>query len=296
MTIKPVVRLIDPTPCLCPGQRPPRFPAAGSKFIRQVSASAQNPYYSCSIDGYIVNSDGLVTRLFFKREFEVISELNSYEELSEQLLLSTDFLSAKPAIMSVARQLGCGVDYLFSPQGYPYNRSGIDRMVMISVDDLDTGKARRRTIGPQNLAEHIRKYRGRSFSSPKPITVATSHIECYLANDLRRQGSADPFPGDLDLIILRESRARCVVEFKTHNLKTNIASESCLKYQERDWRRLNVLTNVCSQLDSRLFYVFWGDIHNNIKIEEVSLDKKILKSELIEKNPDTLFRYISSHT
>ena len=199
-----LIKLLDPTPRVCPNRQAPRFPPAGNEFLRDVVANIKEPLLACTVDGYIVNSTGTITRLFFKREFELLQADANALDIASALINDELVQGTKGILNSIARLLDCGVDYLFSPAGYPYHRTTELQMLLLSVDDLDSGMARRRYVDYQALAKHIRFYRGRSFSNPKPITVATSAIECFLVNELIENGSADPFPGDLDFILLRK--------------------------------------------------------------------------------------------
>lgn len=292
MTVMKIIRLLDPKPFVCPDQQAPRFAPAGNSFIRQVAENVSFPFSACSVDGYIVNKTGKVVRIFFKREFDVLAPDASIQEVADSLAQDPQVTSAKGKLNSLARLLGCGVDYLFSPMGYPYN-SPLNCMFLFSVDNVDSGKATRRVLDYKKLAEHIRHYRGRSFWSPKPITVSTSAIECYLANNHRTNGFADPFPGDLDLAVLKGEIVYSIAEFKTHNLQSDINSESCLRYQDRDRRRLDVLLNVTKQLECKLYFLFWGDRHDSVKVEEISLDRKIIRTDLLPNDPKAIADFLS---
>lgn len=290
-----LIRLLDPTPRVCPNRQPPRFSPAGSEFLREVVANVSKPSVACTVDGYIVSSSGAITRLFFKREFELLQSGAKELDIANALTNEESVQKTKIVLNSVAKLLDCGVDYLFSPAGYPYSNASELKMLLISVDDIDSGRARRRYVDYHGLAEHIRFYRGRSFSNPKPITVATSAIECFLANEFIESGSADPFPGDLDFILIRDGVARLIGEFKTHNLPSPIDNESCENYQSEDWRRLDVLLKLSSKLNCKLFYIFWGPRHQEIKIQEITPSRKIVQSTVLEKNAKILADFFESN-
>jgi len=293
---KPIsVQLLEPTARVCPGQPSPRFPPAGSGFIRDVVASVQQPLSACTVDGYIVNRSGQVTRIFFKREFNVVQPELEDGEIADALIRDQSVISAKQKLAGLAKKLNCGIDYLFSPVGYPHIVTNPNKMLLVSVDDPSSGRARRRFIQAEDLAQHIQSYRGRSFSNPKPITVATSNIECFLANDRLINNSADPFPGDLDFVLFDGDDVCSIAEFKTHNLDSDIANESCTRYQDKDWRRLEVLLNVTAALRCRIFYIFWGPKHSHVKIEEITRDRKILNVQIMEKDAAHLAAFLSKN-
>lgn len=269
---------------MCHGRQSPRFPPAGSQFIRDIVQSISPSYLAATVDGYIVTSTGEVTRIFFKREFEIVQTDALPLDYANALTTEESVHIAKVVLNAVAKLLGCGVDYLFSPKGYPFSIASVPKMLLVSVDDIASGRARRRYIDYQELAQHIRLYRGRSFKNTKPVTVATSAIECYLANDFIREGNSDPFPGDLDFILTENGRACLIAEFKTHNLASPIKNESCVNYLQQDWRRLDVLLRLMRKLECKLFYIFWGPAHHEVKIEELSTDRQIKQSVVLEKD------------
>lgn len=281
-----VVHVLEPQARVCPGRRAPRFAPAGYGFIREVIAAMPSPLSACGVDGYVVDRHGKVTRLFFKREFRVDDPGLSKRQIAEQLIRCEDVQAAKPSLHDLARELGCGVDYLFVPQGYPYEDLSPGAMLLLSVDDPASGRASWRFVDAAMLAGHIRHHRGgRAFSNPKKITVATSCIECYLANDAPRpDGLADPFPGDIDLVVQEQGRVKAIVEFKTHNLGSAISNQSCARYPDEDWRRLDVLLRLVASLQTRLFYVFWGPTHDTVKIEDITVARNILGSTLLKRD------------
>ena len=289
-----LIRLIDPTPNVCHGRQPPRFPPAGSQFIRDVICTIGTSYLAATVDGYIVTSSGQVTRIFFKREFEILQAGAQPLDYANALTRDESVCAAKVYLNAVAKLLGCGVDYLFSPTGYPYSMASVPKMLLVSVDDVDSGRARRRYIDSKELAQRIRSYRGRSFKNAKPVTVATSAIECYLANGSTGEVSSDPFPGDLDFILLEGGRACLIAEFKTHNLASPIKNESCANYSEQDWRRLEVLLTLKRNLNCKLFYVFWGPNHHEVKVEELMSAERIGRSVVLEKNAKILADFFES--
>ena len=278
-----IVEILQPVSKVCQNQESPKYPPAGNTFIKSISDLVITPFSAITVDGYIVNNHGKVTRLFFKREYRLLDVDATPLDIANALTEGINDLNCKVSLIQLASRFDCGVDFLLSPEGYPYDETIPDRMLLISLEAGEAKAANRTFIDYAQLADHIRFYRGKAFEKSKKMTVATSSIECYLANDHVSGGGTDPFPGDIVLIIFNNDLVYLVVEFKTHNLTNDINEQDYLKYPKEDTRRLQVLLNLTSALNCRLCYLFWGPNHQVVKIQEIDTQGQLIKELILKK-------------
>lgn len=125
------------------------------------------------------------------------------------------------------------------------------------------------------------------------MKVASTYLECYLANDDKSE-EKNPFAGDIDLFVYQGEKSKLIIEFKTHNLTTPIADEYFNKYATQDERRIQVLVDLANATDSKVLFVFWGVKHNEVKVQLISKDRNVISQEVFEKSPDLLSEYIIS--
>lgn len=290
-----MITLFEPIPRVCPRQPAPKNPPMGNFFIKDIinwfNAAKINKLTdikAATIDGYIVNKDSTITRLLFKREYQIekCNNITSIENLlnnDRELFLKTEeVLKIKDDYKILAYYLGCGIDFLFLPKNYPSSALDAEnqRMFLYTVENPPLNIARFSCISANDYAQRIYGFRGFDFQYSKPLITANSYLECYFANTLIYNGRKNPYPGDLDLFLYDSNGIKIIVEFKTHNLNTAINNEFYDKYIDQDWRRLKVLFDLGSKLNSDVLFVFWGQKHNNIKLQLLN-NKRIVKQELV---------------
>ena len=290
-----MITLFEPIPRVCPGQPAPKNPPMGNFFIKDIinwfNAAKRNKLTdikAATIDGYIVNKYSTITRLLFKREYQIekCNNITSIEDLlnnDRELFLKTEeVLKIKDDYKILAYYLGCGIDFLFLPKNYPSSALDAEnqRMFLYTVENPPLNIARFSCISANDYAQRIYGFRGFDFHYSKPLITANSYLECYFANTLIYNGRKNPYPGDLDLFLYDSNGIKIIVEFKTHNLNTAINNEFYDKYIDQDWRRLKVLFDLGSKLNSDVLFVFWGQKHNNIKLQLLN-NKRIVKQELV---------------
>ncbi len=142
---------------------------------------------------------------------------------------------------------------------------------------------RYKRINLYQLEQGIRKLRGFSFNKVKDLYIASSNVECHLANT-----TLNPWPGDIDTLLFnhKTQRFEAIIEFKTHNMDKPIEYEGVDKYGKKDWRRFKVLFDLMDNFNSRfgykpkLFYIVWGTDarsahHTNIKIDVIERNQVI---------------------
>ena len=276
-----LIKIIEPTPRVCKGQNQPKYPPSGNKFIKDVSLVINNSNAdSLTIDGYIVNNENTITRIIFKREIEFINNDLNLRGLKLEDLWRNDYVSQiKDLYKTLAKTLSCGIDFIF----LPVNNSENELYLIISEYPFE--RVNGGVLSFNKYAERIKYFRNRSFPVTKPLVVSNSYLECYLANELKK----DPFPGDIDLIIFKNDSVKSVVEFKTHNLRSDIREESFDKYKDKDYRRIDVLCSLTKALKLKFyFFVIWGDFHSNVKIQKISECGELMEEFLVPKNSNNI--------
>lgn len=290
-----MITLFEPTPRVCPNQPMPKYPPMGNFFIKEIinwfnvqRLNKLTDIKAATIDGYIVNNESTITRLMFKREYQIQQHNNiiSIEDLlnnnSGLFLNIEEVLKIKDDYKILANYLGCGIDLLFLPKDYPLSALDAEnqRMILYTIENPPLNIAKFSYISANDYAQRIYGFRGFDFRYSKPLITANSYLECYFANSLICNGRKNPYPGDLDLFLYDFNGIKIIVEFKTHNLNTAINNESYDKYIQQDGRRLQVLFNLGGKLNSDVLFVFWGKTHDNIKLQLLS-NKREMKQELV---------------
>ena len=269
---------------VCPGQSV-RYPVTAHDpfdWLRGGTAEAA----AFSVDGFVTTRGGGVSAVFQKyavpRDGGAVDLTAALQPFGEELAAGVRF----------AERLQCVHRAFVWPADFP--RAGEERAALITslrprlvggLVDLGAG----RPVTLQALASGIRKLRGRSFASAKPLLSATSAVECYLASETR-----DPWPGDIDGVLARRGTGavEALVEFKTHNRNTPIEREHLGKYGPQDFRRFRVLYQLQDRLAEvqgfapRLYYVAWGtrDVahHRHIKIDRVE-GERVAETRLLPR-------------
>lgn len=289
-------------PIICPNQHT-RYRPMGNTFISDVmntiNALDASQIKAASIDGYIVDVHRNVTRLLLKREFcfEKNEDFNQIVANKTLFLEIEEIKFLKEGYRLLASQLSCGIDFLFIPCAYPYQDLDNDPdkpyMVLYKIEPPPLNSAKFQFISANDYAARINSFRGRSFRNSKPLRVASSYLECYLANDDKSE-EKNPFAGDIDLFVYQGGKSKLIIEFKTHNLNTPIADEYFNKYATQDERRIQVLIDLANATDSKVLFVFWGERHNEVKVQLISKDRNVISQEVFEKSPNFLLEYIIS--
>lgn len=295
-----MIKLITPTPIVCPNQTNPKYVPMGNTFIIDVMHfinSGTQQIKAATIDGYIVDKDQNITRLLLKREF-VFESSESFQYIQEYKNIFLEFPEIKilkEGYRSLATQLDCGIDFLFVPQYYPYGNFEEDfanrYMALYTIEPPSLNRAKFQFISANEYAERIFSFRKRTFINNKPLKVASTYLECYLANDDRSK-KKNPFAGDLDLFIYEGHNSKLIVEFKTHNLNTPIKDEFFNKYEFADRRRIQVLVDLAIATNSYVLFVFWGSKHNQIKIQLIDIKKSLVEERVFDKNAELLAKNI----
>lgn len=288
-----MILLFEPTPRLCPNQPTPKYPPMGNFLIKDIinwfneqRLNKLTDIKAATIDGYIVNNESTITRLMFKREYQILNNMISIDDLlnnNSGLFLNIDeVLKIKDDYKILANYLGCGIDFLFLPKDYPLSALDAEnqRMILYNIENPPLNIAKFSYISANDYAQRIYGFRGFNFRYSKPLITANSYLECYFANSLIYNGRKNPYPGDLDLFLYNFDGIKIIVEFKTHNLNTAINNESYDKYTQQDGRRLQVLFDLGGKLNSDVLFVFWGKAHDNIKLQLLS-NKRAMKQELV---------------
>jgi hypothetical protein len=246
------------------------------------------------IDGFTVNEkEGLVTALMQRREYDS-EEYNLV--LKNDLVLDSLFrLEGKPEwelrhILSETLKIPF---YLaLWPKDYPLVKTPtISEPVIVYEVKQERGSIvlKEECKGDtKNLEALILKFRGRSFSFVKPLTVGMTMMECYLAS---KTGAANPWPGNLDAVVWNEEKGvfSAIIEFKTHNYpQYSISTQYFGQWGVEDTRRYRVLDILQKHIAIRsskpkFVFAIWGTnkVHTEIKLQTIdnleAHDDKLIK-------------------
>ncbi len=288
------LRIVRPSMQVCPGKRT-QYPPVQRGPINWIRRALPEDYKAIDFDGFSVSRTRIVTRLLLLREFvvdnnPVQNDVNIDEEDIEYLL--NDIRSPNglwPARVDFARQLGVDIDVVLCPRDYPVDTHHGDTIYYIA-GAIDEQNSEVINMDLDDLQQRIRALRGRSFDRPKNLNAAKTKLECWLANN-----TGDPWPGDLDGVLMLNGEPLCILEFKTHNLNTPIQDERIGKYGKEDWRRFYVLYSLQQSLGNiPILFVVWGENHGEIKIDKIVENDRLDSSSIINKNEQELVQAILS--
>ena len=144
-----------------------------------------------------------------------------------------------------------------------------------------------------NLMDRIRQLSGgRVPVGAKGLTVGSSTLECYLANDIKHEGAA--WPADADLVLVDSNfTPHAIIEFKKHTLKTPIAGQKLSNYYRRgnrwskDGRKYNRLAMLRDYLSGNapplpivVVYFPTKKCINQVKLERVEgADRELIATK-----------------
>lgn len=276
---------------VCPGQSV-RFPVTAHDPVVWLRGGVPAGVVAFEVDGYIINRESRVNGVFNKYAFDD-GGLGATADRIRDALARNGHLGEIAACKGFAERLHSPYRVFAWPQNFPNDARDLTRAGIYAFEPVlrggasDLGQCRMATL--DDLAAGFRMLRGRSFGSVKPVSSATSAVECYLANQ-----TSDPWPGDLDAVLAKadDGEILALVEFKTHNRDTPIELERLGRYGRQDWRRFEVLFRLQDQLERAqgirpaLFYVAWGtgasDHHRRIKIDQL-VGAEVVETRLMER-------------
>ncbi len=182
---------------------------------------------------------------------------------------------------NVAKRLGVSVDAVFCPRDYP---EGAEEIPLITyVADIQPSSYKPGNVETMTFSDiqaKIASLRGFSFQRVKPLNAARTRLECALRN------TADPWPGDLDGVMLYKDQPICTLEFKTHNLNTPIEQEHIGKYGPQDWRRFRVQYAIQRAMGMiPILYIVWGPHHPKVKIDRIARPEVVDETSVISNDP-----------
>ena len=295
--------LIYPKKRLCPKQSVSYPISSHNPFLWVARGNAA--FSAFCIDGFIVNGAKKVNGIFQKLEYQGAIRSIEIQEIIHFMGLDNVIAAIKFAKQTTSRYK-IFVWPLNFPEGYSADSPLIQMFDLdISEDQKQVVLLRKLDINIKYLATGIQSLRGFSFSSVKTLSVATSNVECFLANN-----TSNPWPGDLDAVLFSHAinAPSHILEFKTHNVDKPTENEFIGKYGVQDWRRFDVLFDLQNNLHvntghkPKILYIAWGTKnvpnHKNIKIDVIEKGK-ILSTHVFPKpdydtfNP-ALFNFISS--
>ena len=283
------LRFIKAAPIVCPNQyinNPPSEPLPYSWLKKNLPDN----YAILDFDGYVVNFlQKKITAFLMKKEFEYDSTDDVTDQNIIDLCNSKEFNNNWIERISISKILNVPLFFLFWPKDYPQSTyHDIQKPVFIFQISIDNDKIimeKNSQVTATDLQEFIFSYRNFKFPNVKSMRIAKSQMECYLST------TSSPWPGDLDGVIFEKSKKKVIglLEFKTHNLDTDIKDEGVSKYRSQDFRRFKVLNYLQKNLSekqkdsSSLLFIIWGTKkhHKKIKIQKIS-DQTVLSEEYVD--------------
>lgn len=154
-----------------------------------------------------------------------------------------------------------------------------------------------RTI--DEFKEIIRNLSGGDISiGSKGLTYGTSTLECHLST------TNSLYPGDADLVLYDSISymPTAIIEYKKHNLSSDISNETLSNYYpSRDKRKYDRLNLLRKRLNTKLIVLYYPtDSRTAYKLEEIGEDEQnnlyVVKDanlKLPEKNNFSLDKYIA---
>jgi len=284
---------------ICPNKKVKHQPSECLPYV-WLKQNIDSDYYLCDIDGYTIDfRKKTVTSLFMKREYDYESPIDVTVPNLMKTLFRTDRPDDWENRFKLAKKMNIPLFLVFWPSDFPYYKKEnlktpifiinvkIDDKNQIEYNILEEG-------GIDTLEAFIKKCRNNySFKSVKPLSIAKTYMECYLANN-----TLNPWPGDLDGVIMyRNGEIKALLEFKTHNEATPIEEEEIYKYMDQDVRRFKVLMYLQEQIGKaqnykpNILFIVWGtmEMHKKIKIQVINNSKVI--EELFIDSPITTRNY-----
>lgn len=285
---------------VCPGQNIKNNPIECLP-LKNFKHKANNGEYSIfEVDGYVINfNNNEPSALLIKYEynFNDVNEINSNNLINE---ISKDKFNIENW-SNFANIIGLPIFIIVWPYDYPLKTYKLNEPVFFF--EIKNNNIIYVQKGDDNtLRAFIRKYRNYAFDYCKNLRVGPSYMNCFLTNKPAQDGKYDPWPGDIDGIIITKDTNKiiAILEFKTHNLNSPIEKEDMNKYSKEDSRRFNVLFYLQKFIGKKqdicpnIFYIIWGtnpDIHKKIKIQ-VLQDAKKSKEIIIDNDYTVLFNEI----
>jgi len=284
------------TPRLCPNRHTKYPPASCHPFSWMRDNMPAGTI--TDIDGFTIDENKEnVTGLIQKREYDV-KDYNSV--LDGEVVADSIFQVEKEKEWKLRYTISTILDvplYLaLWPIDYPIKKANeTSNPVVVYNIGLKNENLHFRTefIGDTNeLTGFIRKLRnGRSFRSIKPLAVASTRMECYLA-----MNTNDPWPGNLDAAIWNKEKKiiTAIIEFKTHNYpQYGIPSQRFGQWKgdERRYRALDIMQKHLGAKSEKpkFIYIIWGTdkSHTEIKLQSIenlkaSNDKYIKRPEFTD--------------
>jgi hypothetical protein len=270
------IEIAEGEPRVCPGQENAvRFPPVAKEPYDWLRSRMLPDHSLVDVDGFPIDfRNQRVTALFQKREFYPIEGIGDDELL--QALRSHINSNSKDwqTRVRLSRVLDIPIFLTVWPRDYPAVNAAMENCVHLYevTHDLQLNEIRKGNV--ETLRSFIREYRmGYSPRYVKPLDIAFTKMECYLARNTR-----DPWPGNLDGVLVHEEEVIALFEFKTHNLESPIQEEDIDRYQRQDTTRffaLGILQTHLARVQTQPVYllVHWGPGHDAAKIQTISVNR-----------------------
>lgn len=260
----------------CPGRTTKYPPVECEPFFWM--KNNMPPGTIADIDGFTIDEDNeLVTGLLQKREYDIKDYESGLDcqQIKRSLLLEDENAWKLKCKLSIF--LGVPLFLTIWPIDYPIAKYSREHDLVIAfrvtIND-DEIQIRKEFVGNiKDLTELIRELRGRSRSTIKFLKVATTMMECYLAN------TSDTWPGNLDAFTWDPNKGivTSIIEFKTHNHPDYPISSQYFGQWPEDRLRLkalDILQKFIATKSSKpkLLFIVWGThkSHTQVKLQTIN--------------------------
>jgi len=247
------------------------------------------------IDGFPINeSIDIVTALMQRREYEQEEyDLVLDKEKVRSSLFQRERESDWKLRCVLSSALGIPFYLALWPRDYPLEKAPkIPKPVVIYEVKQKNDSI---TLEPEfegdtkELEAFIFKFRGRSFSFVKPLNVAMTMMECYLAS---KRGNANPWPGNLDAAVWDEKQKnfKAIIEFKTHNYpQYQISSQYFNQFpgDDRRYKALDIMQNHLGKVSKKpkFVYAIWGTDPSHTEVKLQTIDNLKASNDKLIKRP-----------
>lgn len=277
-----VVNLFQPKLRACPGKTLAHPPATTHPGV-DLRGVLPPGWSLVSFDGFIVN-DHTAKDLLVLREYVGTDPVAAMTAMDWVALYQASYPAEYADQVHFANSHGLPLHLVFTPKDYPETES--HGALIAFIENASTGNPILRPFDKDSFPARIRGLRGYGFRNPKNLKAAKTRLECYLANETQ-----DPWPGDVDDILLKDGRPVAILEYKTHNLPTPIQNESIGKYGPEDWRRFSALYALQDRLQGvPILFVVWGPEHASIKIDKITTANRVAGTQLCPRQAANLLQ------
>ena len=269
--IKMQILINQQKPRHCPGRTTKYPPVECEPFCWM--KDNMPPGTIADLDGFTIDENNeLVTGFLQKREYNIkdYKIVLDCEQIKRSLIFEDEDAWKLRCKLSIFLEVPLFL--AIWPIDYPIAKYTAEHDVVIVFRvtiNNDELQIRNEFVGDINdLTALIRKLRGRTRSTTKFLNVATTMMECYLAN------TSDTWPGNLDAFTWdpKKEIVTSIIEFKTHNHPDYPISSQYFGQWPEDrlrLRALDIMQKFIATKSSKpkLLFIVWGTHKSHIQVK-----------------------------